>query len=41
MTISDKHYYGWIKFQLKTASCKIAVLETYLHTIPLAHIYVN
>lgn len=41
MTISGKHYYGWIKFQLKTNSCTIAILDTYLHDVEREHIYVN
>lgn len=41
MTISEKHYYGWIKFQLKTSSCSVEVLETYLHNVEREHIYVK
>ena len=40
MTISDKHYYGWIKLNFEATSCSIEVLETYLHNVENEHIYI-
>jgi uncharacterized protein YcfL len=41
MTISDKHYYGWIKLNFNATSCSAEVLETYLHDFANEHISVN
>jgi hypothetical protein len=41
MTISDKHYYGWIKLNFNATSCSAEVIETYLHDFANEHISVN
>jgi hypothetical protein len=41
MTISEKHYYGWIKLNFEATSCSFKVVETYLHDIENEHIYIQ
>ena len=41
MTISDKLYYGWIKFNFNAISCSAEVVETYLHNVANEHISIN
>ena len=41
MTISDQHYYGWIKLNFKATSCAAEVVATYLHDVADEHISVD
>jgi hypothetical protein len=41
MTISDKHYYGWIKLNFQATSCSFNIVETYLHDVENEHIYIQ
>lgn len=39
--IGNEQFYGWIKFELDTANCSVAVVETYLQSEPNVHVQVN
>ena len=41
LLIDGKTYFGWIQFQLDTASCKVEIVETFLNTTPNEAVFVN
>lgn len=41
LIIDGKTYFGWIQFQLDTASCKVEIVETFLNSTPNEAVFVN
>ncbi|SDR81638.1 hypothetical protein SAMN05216503_1024 [Polaribacter sp. KT25b] len=41
MAIDENSYYGWIKIEFSATECYIAVVDTYLESIPNKHISVD
>jgi hypothetical protein len=39
--IGGKKYFGWIQFQLNTATCSVEIKEIFLNSTPNEHVFVN